>query len=106
VAVEAHRDPAEDILGIVNSANRSVLSLASDSGFLESWKVMGADFSVDILANSLQLIVLLFDQIAEFRGELVEDRTCSGVLLDEGLVGGCELECVVVAGQVDEGLLE
>jgi hypothetical protein len=106
VAVEANRDPTEDILGIVDSANRSILGLTSDSRLLESGKVVSTDFSVNVLADSLQLIVLLFNQIAELRGELVEDRTCSGILLDEGLVRGCELECVVVAGQVDESLFE
>lgn len=106
MAVETDSDPAEDILAIVMSANDSVLGHPSDRGLLESWKVVRADFLLNVLTDGLQFIVLGLQQIAKLRGEVVEDRACSRVLLEQGSVRGRKHECVVIASQMNQGLLE
>lgn len=106
MAIETDSDPAEDVLAIVMSADGSVLGHTSDRGLLESWKVVRADFLLNVLADTLQSIVLGFQQIAKLRGEVVKDRACPRVLLEKGSVRWRKHECVVVASEVNQGLLE
>lgn len=106
VTIKCYADPGKDVLGIINSANGVGFGLTSDRRLLDAWWVVSADALLDGLTDLLEHGVLAFEQVAELRSKLIENRTCSGIFLDESIVRGCGNQSVVLPSEVNQGFLE